>query len=89
MWMLDENKRLLLWNEMENGMMYLRSNLTEGFTNYFIHPDRLCYIMEDNFKMVPVDEFKRQAEEMGDMIWENLLARKYFMTKKFGEEDHA
>ncbi|CAG8636878.1 13058_t:CDS:2 [Funneliformis caledonium] len=73
MWMLDENKRLLLWNEMENSIMYLGSNLTEGFTNYLINPDRLCYIMEDNFKLVPVDEFERQAKEMADMIWANRV----------------
>ncbi|CAG8725945.1 283_t:CDS:2, partial [Funneliformis mosseae] len=73
MWMLDENKRLLLWNEMENSIMYLGSNLTEGFTNYLINPDRLCYIMEDNFKLVPVNEFERQAKEMADMIWANRV----------------
>ncbi|CAG8549515.1 8179_t:CDS:2 [Funneliformis caledonium] len=60
MWMLDENKRLLLWNEMENSITYLGLNLTEGFTNYLIHPDRLCYITDDNFRLVPVDEFERQ-----------------------------
>ncbi|CAI2179260.1 11371_t:CDS:2 [Funneliformis geosporum] len=73
LWMLDKNKRLLCWNEMEGSITYLGSNLTEGFTNYLIHPERLCYITEEDFKLVPIDEFERQIDEMSANFRLNLV----------------
>ncbi|RIA99203.1 hypothetical protein C1645_747624 [Glomus cerebriforme] len=73
MWFLDENKCLFQWNKMENSVIYMGPDLEEGIKNYLIHPDRLCYVIEDTFERVPVneedhrldEEVKKQIEEMG------------------------
>jgi len=95
MWFLDENKCLFQWNKMENSVIYMGPNLEEGIKNYLIHPDRLCYVIEDTFERVPVneedrrldEEVKKQIEEMGfeKMLLEakaNLVASKVKKARK-------
>ena len=52
-----------MWNAMENSVIYMGSNLEEGIKNYLIHPDRFCYVIENTFERVPVDEYERQFDE--------------------------
>ncbi|RIA86999.1 hypothetical protein C1645_740435 [Glomus cerebriforme] len=80
-WLLDENKCLFLWNEMENSMIYMGSNLEEGITNYLIHPDRMCYIIEDTFERVPVNEYEHQLEEEFKNHMEERHIEKILETK--------
>jgi len=95
MWFLDENKCLFQWNKMENSVIYMGPDLEEGIKNYLIHPDRLCYVIEDTFERVPVneedrrldEEVKKQIEEMGfeKMLLEakaNLVASKVKKARK-------
>ena len=76
MWFLDENGCLFMWNKMECSIIYMGSNLEEGITNYLIHPDRMCYIIEDTFERVPVDECERQLnEEFKNHMEEELMKK--------------
>jgi len=76
MWFLDENGCLFMWNKMECSMIYMGSNLEEGITNYLIHPDRMCYIIEDTLERVPVNESERQLnEEFKNHMEEELMKK--------------
>ena len=76
-------------------MIYMGPDLEEGIKNYLIRPDRLCYVIEDTFERVPVneedrrldEEVKKQIEEMGfeKMLLEakaNLVASKVKKARK-------
>ncbi|CAG8521650.1 2469_t:CDS:2 [Paraglomus brasilianum] len=78
---LDENECLFMWNEMECSIIYMGSDLEEGITNYLIHPNRMCYIIEDTFERVPVDEYEHQLEEEFKNHMEEGLKKKISEAK--------
>ncbi|CAB4432985.1 unnamed protein product [Rhizophagus irregularis] len=95
MWFLNEDKCLHMWNDMENSLIYMGSDLEEGVKNYLIHPDKLCYVIEDTHERVPVneeerrldEEFKNHMEEIGfeKMLLEakaNIMASKEEKARK-------
>ncbi|GES80668.1 hypothetical protein GLOIN_2v1707985 [Rhizophagus clarus] len=89
MWFLDENKCLFQWNAMENSVIYMGSDLEEGIKNYLINPDRLCYVIEDTFERVPVNEEDRRLDEevkkhIKDIGFEKMLleAKANLVTSK-------
>jgi len=81
MWFLDENKCLFMWNAMENSVIYMGSNLEEGITNYLIHPDRMCQVIEDTFERVPVNEYERKLKEEFKSYIEEDLKKKILEAK--------
>ena len=62
-------------------MIYMGSNLEEGITNYLIHLDRLCYVIEDTFKLVPVNEEEHQLDEEFKNHIEERLKKKLLEVK--------
>jgi hypothetical protein len=52
-----------MWNEMDGSMIFLGSTLEEGITNYLIHPEKTCYIIEDTFERIPINEYENQLKE--------------------------
>ncbi|RGB23959.1 hypothetical protein C1646_821855 [Rhizophagus diaphanus] len=94
-WFLNEDKSLHMWNDMENSLIYMGSDLEEGVKNHLIHPDKLCYVIEDTHERIPIneeerhldEEFKNHMEEIGfeKMLLEakaNIMASKEEKARK-------
>ena len=62
-------------------MIYMGSNLEEGITNYLIHPDRMCHIIEDTFELVPVNEYEHKSKEEFKNYIEEDLEKKILEAK--------
>ncbi|CAG8700682.1 10362_t:CDS:1 [Funneliformis caledonium] len=52
-WLLDKDGNMYEWNEMEQNLLYMGKNLVDGLTNYFIYPENICQVM-NNDDRVPV-----------------------------------
>ncbi|CAG8735743.1 3066_t:CDS:1, partial [Funneliformis caledonium] len=48
---------------MENSILYMGSNLEEEIANYLIYLNRLCYVIEDTFERIPVNEEERKLDK--------------------------
>ena len=68
-WLLDKDRNMYEWDEMQQDLKYMGKDLTDGLTNYFIYPENICEVMEDTGERVPVKEFKRLIEEEMERIW--------------------
>ncbi|CAG8630567.1 1992_t:CDS:2 [Paraglomus occultum] len=61
-WLLDKDGDMYQWNEMEINLLYMGKNLVDGLTNYFMHPENICQVM-NNGDRIPIMEFKRLVDE--------------------------
>jgi hypothetical protein len=91
LWFLDKDKCLFMWDEMDGSMTFMGSTLEEGLTNYLIHPEKMCYIIEDTLERIPINEYEsKMREEFENCIKESLekqlLVAKAEMTENILKE---
>jgi len=55
--------------------------MEEEITNYLIHLDRMCYIIEDTFEWIPVNEYEHKLKEEFKNYIEEDLKKKILEAK--------
>lgn len=60
---LNKDRNMYEWGEMQKNIRYLRKDLIDDLTNYFIYPENICEVMEDTGERIPIVGFERQMEK--------------------------